>query len=84
MSVVELRKVLSSKNVVFGTNQTIKNIKCGKVKRVFLASNCPAATKKTFEEYKKVNDFEIIQLDDPGEELMLLCKKNFPIIVLSC
>lgn len=84
MSIKKLREVLSKGKVTFGAKETIKNIKNGKVKTVFLASNCPSETKEDLNQYKKYNKTEIIQLDQPSDELMLICKKNFPVTVLSC
>jgi len=84
MSIEKVRKALTQGKMIFGTKQTIKNIKRGKVKKVFLARNCPNATKEDIEQYKKLTNIEVIQLNEPSDELMLICKKNFPVTVLSC
>ena len=63
--------------VVFGTEQTLKNIKHGKIKRVILASNCPKATKEKINYYAKVQGFEVIQSDLDREELGKVLGKAF-------
>ena len=84
MTIAQLRKSLAAGKCVFGTQQTMKNLKTGKVKKIYLASNCPPTTKRDIETYKEMVKVEIIQLNEPSDELMLICKKNFPVTVLSC
>ena len=84
MSLAALKKALKEENLVFGLNETIKNLKNGKVKKIFLAKNCPARVKEEIENYSKISKFEIVQLDEPNDELALICKKNYPVTVVSC
>jgi len=83
MSLAELRKVLKTEKVIFGANETIKNLKNGKVKRVFIANNCPEEIKKDLEYYCKISKVEIVELNQPNDEVALICKKNFPVSVIS-
>ena len=83
MSLQELVKALKEKNIVFGANETIKNLKRGNVKKVFLASNCPRKTIKDVEYYAKLGKVEIIKLEQPNDELSLICKKSYPVTVVS-
>ena len=80
MSLEELRKALKEKNIVFGTERTLKNLKMGKCKKVFLSSNCPEKVRKRIESY----DVIVVELKEPNTELALICKKPHPISVLSC
>ena len=41
VTATEIRKMVSSSNVVIGTERTLKSLKTGKVKKIFLTSNCP-------------------------------------------
>ncbi|MEK6903080.1 MAG: ribosomal L7Ae/L30e/S12e/Gadd45 family protein [Nanoarchaeota archaeon] len=84
MSFAQVRKALTEEKVTFGTRETLKNMKRGKVKKIFLASNCPAEVRESVEAYKKLAKVEVVQLEEPSDELMLICKKNFPVTVLSC
>jgi large subunit ribosomal protein L30e len=80
----ELKKALKEKKLNFGTDLTLKKLRDGKVKKVFLASNCPENTKKTIKYYAKLSKAEVIELEVSNEELGVLCKKPFMISVLSC
>lgn len=80
----ELKDVLKGKNVVFGTNETVKGLKLGKVKKVLLASNCPQSVKETIAHYAKLANAVVIELDVPDKEIGLLSKKPFGVSVLSC
>ena len=79
MSLEELKKALKEKTVIFGTIKTLKNLKLGKCKKVFLSSNCPEKVRKEIKGY----DVEVIELKEPSTELSLICKKPHNISVLS-
>ena len=76
----ELKKALKEKTVVFGTKRTLKNLKLGKCKKVFISSNCPKLVREEIKSY----DVEVIELDEPNTEIALICKRPHPISVLSC
>lgn len=80
MSLNELRKTLKEKKVTFGTSVTLKNLKRGKVSKVFLASNCSDDVKKEIKSY----NVEVIELKEASDELAMICKRSHPISVLSC
>lgn len=79
MSITKLKAVLKDKHVVYGSERTLKNLKLGKAKAVFLASNCPGEVKDKIKSY----DVEVIELDIPNDELALICKRPHNISVLS-
>ena len=83
MSVVELRKALKEKGLVLGSRRVINKLKNGKLKRVFLSSNCRKDLEKDVERYSKLNKTELIKLDKTNEEVGVLCKKPFSISVLG-
>lgn len=76
----ELKKALKEKKLIFGTEKTLKNLKLGKCKRVFISSNCPS---KVREEIKSFG-VEVIELSEPNTEIALICKRPHSISVLSC
>lgn len=75
--------VAKEKGIVFGTEKTLKNIKAGKTKKVLIASDCLSDTKETLMRYAKIARAEVEQLKIPSEEIGMICKKPFPISVLS-
>ena len=80
MSIVKLKKALKEQKVIFGTQRTLKNIKLGHTKVVFLASNCQEDIKKQIKSYKNI---EIIELKIPNDEVAMICKRPHSISVLS-
>ena len=83
MSLADLKKVLKEKKLVFGNNETLRNLKNGKTLKVFLAKNCTAKMKEDILYYAKLANAEVVQLDEPNDELALICKKNYPVTVVS-
>lgn len=75
----ELKKALKEKEFVFGTKQTLKNLKNGKTKKVFLANNCPENVKTEIKSYNA----EVIELKELNLEIAVICKRPHPISVLS-
>lgn len=82
MSLTELRTALKEKTITFGTEKTLKMLRNGKAKKVFLASNCPEDSKQTITYYAKMKKIEVINLKLPNDEIGLTCKKPFGISVL--
>ncbi|MBU4501961.1 MAG: ribosomal L7Ae/L30e/S12e/Gadd45 family protein [Nanoarchaeota archaeon] len=82
MSLAELKKALKEKTITFGTDKTLKMLRNGTAKKVFLASNCTQETKETIAHYAKLNSVEIVIMKQPSDEMGLTCKKPFSIAVL--
>lgn len=80
----DLKKVIKDQKVIIGTERTIKNLKLGKAKKVFLASNCPKKVKEEILYLAKLANAQVEELDIPDEEVGMVCKKGFRISVLSC
>ncbi len=83
MSVEQLKKALKEEKCVFGLNETENNIKLGKAKTVFLASNCKVAVREKINHYKKMGTLNVIELEINGQEIGALSKKQYSISVLS-
>ena len=83
MSLQDLKKAFKEQKLVYGNNETLKNLKNGKVLKVFLAKNCTAKMKEDILYYAKLSNAEVIQLEEPNDEIALICKKNYPITVVS-
>ncbi len=83
MTLDEIKKIIKDKKLVIGTEQTIKNLKQGKIKKVYLSSNCPKKVKEDIVHYAKTFGSEVEVLDVRNDELGVACKKPFSISVLS-
>lgn len=82
-AISEISKLLKTKKLVFGTGNTVKKLKVGKIAKVFLTSNCPKAVSEDIRHYSGLSSAEVVQLEVPNDELAQICKKPFSISVLS-
>ena len=79
----EIKKALDAKKLLMGSSETIKNLKMGKVSKVYLSENCRQNVRDDIIAYSKAAKAECIMLNKSKEELGVLCKKSFSISVLS-
>lgn len=84
MTVEDLKAALKNEKMTIGTKEVIRKLKHGQVKKVFVATTCPEAVRTTVKRYASLNKIEIIEVAVPSSEIALLCKKNYPISILSC
>lgn len=82
-NIKEIKKLLKSKNLIIGRDRTLKNLRVGKIKKVFVAGNCPESVKKDIIYYSKFDNVEYVELAYPNEDLGVMCKKPFSISVIS-
>lgn len=79
----EIKKLIENKELIIGTKETIKNLKKGNTKKVFLTVNCPKEDADTIIHYAGIASVEIVELDIPNDELGTICRKPFFISVVS-
>jgi large subunit ribosomal protein L30e len=79
----EIRDALKQKKLIIGTLSIMKNLKSGRIKKVFVTSNCPSGVKEGILHYAKLAKAEVVLLKQPNDELGALCKKPFSISVLG-
>lgn len=78
-----IKKVMETGNVVIGTKETIKCMRLGKVATVYVTSNCPNGVNKDLAHYSSISGTAVVQLEQPNDELGIICKKPFAISVLG-
>jgi len=83
MTLNDLKKDLKEKKMILGAGRTLKKLRAGKLKKVYLAKNCRKDIAEDIIKYGKLNDVEVVKLNSTNEELSVLCKKPFSISVLS-
>jgi len=79
----DIKDALKEKNLTFGAEKTLKKLRNGEVKQVFIAKNCPESVKKTIKHYAGLGKISVLELDINNEELGTACKKPFSVAVLS-
>ncbi|MBS3135041.1 ribosomal L7Ae/L30e/S12e/Gadd45 family protein [Candidatus Woesearchaeota archaeon] len=75
--------VKEGKGLVIGTQRTLKKLKMGELKKVYVSSNCPKDVLDDLEHYSKLHNIPLVVLKENNEELGVICKKPFFISVLS-
>ncbi len=83
MSILNLRKELKTKKIVFGTERTIKLLKNRKIEKIYVSSNCPKTVKDDLVHYTKLSNITLEELSETNEDLGVICKKPFLVSVLS-
>ncbi|MDP6647912.1 MAG: ribosomal L7Ae/L30e/S12e/Gadd45 family protein [Candidatus Woesearchaeota archaeon] len=79
----EIKKLIKEKELVIGTERTIKNLKLGRVEKIILSSNCAENVISDLNSYARLGNVETIRINYLNEELGVICKKLFSISVLS-
>ncbi len=79
----EIRKLLDTKKLIFGTERVIKQLKLGSIARVFVTSNCPDDVKEDIARYAGISKAAVVQLEISNDELGVVCKKPFSISVVG-
>lgn len=79
----DIKKLVKEKKIFIGKEQTMKNLKLGKVSKVLIASNCPDDVKEDMKHYSELSNADVVELDIPNDELGLMCRKPFSISVLG-
>ena len=79
----DIKKIIKEEKAIVGTKEVIKNLKLGKIAKVYVTSNCPAEVKGDIKRYASLSKVEVVQLKQPNDELGVLCKKPFSISVLG-
>ncbi len=79
----EIKKLLKSKSLVIGTDRTIKELRSGKLAKVFISKNTPENIRADLNHYGKLANVKIVNLKYSNEEIGEICKKPFSISVLG-
>ena len=82
-TLTELKKLLVAGKLVLGSARTLKQLKTGKVRQVYLAKNCSKAVREDVQHYARLESVEVTELEFLGDELGAACRKPFSITVLS-
>ncbi len=79
----EIRKKLSSKKLLIGEEEVLKNVRKGLIAKIYVASNCPALVLKDLTKYSTISGFELVDTKIKNDDLGTICKKPFAIAVIG-
>jgi len=77
----EIRKIAESGKLILGTAKTVKELKLGNIKKVFVTSNCPDSVKEDIGKYASLSNAEVEEIEIPNDEMGVICKKPFSISI---
>jgi len=80
-SSADIRKLAESGKLIVGTARTLKQLKLGKVKSVFITSNCPDDVREETKKYADLAKAKVEEIELPNDELGVICKKPFSISI---
>jgi large subunit ribosomal protein L30e len=83
MSLEEVRKLSGSGKLSFGTDQTLKGLRLGKISKIFVSENCPDDIKEQVTHLSKIGKIKVEMLDVSNEELGVACKKLFSVSIVG-
>ena len=84
MSLENLKKAIKEDTLTIGTERTLKALKQGKTKEVFVSKNCSDSLKEQVKKYGEISGIKITELDETNEEIGTLCKKPFSVNLCCC
>lgn len=79
----EIKKLLGSDKLIIGKEETMKALRSGTLKKMFLASNVDPKLLRDIEYYRNMSDVEIINVQLTNEDIGSLCRKPFSISTLG-
>lgn len=83
ISSAELKKIVASDSIIIGKDETLKGLRTGSLKQVFLAGNCAEEDEELIRHLAQGNNVPVVKLSQSNEDLGLICKKAFHISVLG-
>ncbi|HLF54351.1 MAG TPA: ribosomal L7Ae/L30e/S12e/Gadd45 family protein [Candidatus Nanoarchaeia archaeon] len=82
-AISEIKKLLVSNKLLLGSESTMKHLRLGDVKKVYLASNCEPVVRDDVVRLCKFGQVELVDLAQSNEEIGVLCKKPYSISVIG-
>ena len=79
----EIKEALKSKDLTFGTNEVIRKLKSGTLKKIIISSNCKKETVDSIEHYARLSKVEVVKSKFDNEQLAIECKKTFNVSVIG-
>lgn len=80
--ITNIKKALEDKKIIIGTERTLKALKKDHLRTVYITKNCPSDVKEDITCYSKLAQVETVHLEQPNDELGVLCRKPFSVSVV--
>lgn len=83
MSLEALTEALRKEKLTFGTRETLRKLGTGKAHTIFLAVDCKEEIRKKISYYATLGKITVHELKQKSHEIAHICKKNYPVSVIS-
>ena len=83
MATSEIKEHMKASRLVIGTKLTMKQLKLGRISKIFLSSNCPQNVSGDVDYYCNIAGCTVERTDVPNEELGAICKKPFSVSMIG-
>ncbi|MCB9359314.1 ribosomal L7Ae/L30e/S12e/Gadd45 family protein [Candidatus Woesearchaeota archaeon] len=82
-TVDELKKLAQKETIVFGSNEVLRKLKRGQIKKIFLASNVPADIEEDIRHNAGIAKVEIEVVGMPNDEFGMVFKRVHPVLTMG-
>lgn len=79
----KIKKLLKDGKAVIGADRVKKMLRQNKLDRVYLAANAGEEAAESIMHYAKLLNIPVVRLEQPNDELGVVCKKQYSISVLG-
>lgn len=79
----DIKKVLKTGKVFVGAKEVLKNLKLGKISKIYVSATVAADLKNSVKKYASMINVEVIELKYANDEFGALCKKPYAISILG-
>ena len=79
----EIKKALGTDKIIMGTEKTMKALRKGELKKIFLAANAEKKTTEDITRYAELTKTEIERLKITNDELGTTCRKPYSIMTIG-
>ena len=81
--VAEIKKLIESDKAVLGADESLKLLRQGKLKKLYISSNCSEQVHEDAQRYCDLSGTECVPIAQTNEEIGVLCRKPFSISVVG-
>ena len=79
----DIRKLLTTKKLIIGEDEILKNARVGTLAKVYHASNAKKTVLADLQRYSKLSGFELLDTKVLNVDLGTVCKKPFSIALVG-
>lgn len=79
----EIKKLFESGKLVLGEERTMRMLKNGSAKKVYLSNTCKVDLCQDVKRYAELAKIDIVEVPMTADEIGALCRKQFGVSILS-